>query len=298
MLAILISVFNQFSGINIVFYFAPRLLGLAGLENPLLASVSLGVTNLIFTFVGLWLIDKLGRRSLLYIGSVGYILSLGICAYAFLSTPTLKVVSTSRALVDTVGTIERAEQGMIFLADEDKAGLLKAHEAQKERLVELCSAEWYTGTRPVFAPEGTSTDVEKMIIGTDATRAQVKAIAAACQEEAGGLVAATSMIVLVCLIAFIAAHAIGQGTVIWVFISEIFPNDHRAAGTALGSATHWMCAAGMTSLFPIVVGAVETGYIFGFFCFMMVLQLLWVKFLVPETKGITLEEMQKKLGIE
>ena len=296
-LAIMVSVFNQFSGINIVFYFAPRLLGLAGIENPLLSSVALGVTNLIFTFVGLWLIDKLGRRSLLYVGSVGYILSLGICAYAFLGNPTLKVVSASKDLGDTVASITYAEEGKTFVSDKDKAELLKTYDSQKKGLVELCGADWYAGSRPSLAAEGTSTDVGKMVIGTDATYAQVSEIAAACKDEAAGLLGGTSMLVLVCLIDFIAAHAIGQGTVIWVLISEIFPNDHRAAGTALGSATHWVCAAGMTTLFPIVSARVETGSIFAFFCFCMCLQLLWVKFMVPETKGISLEEIEKKLGV-
>ena len=104
-------------------------------------------------------------------------------------------------------------------------------------------------------------------------------------------------LVLICLIGFIAAHALGQGTVIWVFIGEIFPNDHRAAGQALGSATHWICAAGLSFFFPIAMEHYEPGQLFGFFTFMMVLQLLWVIFLVPETKGVPLEEMPSRLGI-
>ena len=132
LLAILIAFFNQLSGINAVLYFAPRIFEMTGLgkEAALLQSVGIGITNLAFTFVGLWLIDRLGRRTLLYIGSVGYIVSLGLTAWAFFT-----------------------------------------------------------------------------------------------QHYA---------IVPVCIFAFIAAHAIGQGTVIWVFISEIFPNRHRAEGQALG----------------------------------------------------------------
>ena len=100
------------------------------------------------------------------------------------------------------------------------------------------------------------------------------------------------------LFAFIAAHAIGQGAVIWVFISEIFPNRHRAQGQALGSATHWVFAALLTTFFPLMMAAMAPGYVFCLFCGMMVLQLIWVKFMVPETKGVPLEEMQKRLGIE
>lgn len=203
MLAFLVAFFNQLSGINAILYFAPRIFEMTGLgeKAAMLQSVGIGVTNLLFTFVGLWLIDRLGRRTLLFIGSFGYILSLGLTAWAFFTQH--------------------------------------------------------------FS------------------------------------------IVPVCIFAFIAAHAVGQGTVIWVFISEIFPNRHRANGQALGSFTHWIFAALLTTIFPMMVtmsGADEHpqrgGYIFLFFCFMMVLQLLWVKFLVPETKGVPLEAMQRKLGVE
>ena len=195
LLAVLLAFFNQLSGINAVLYFAPRIFELTGLEAKaaLLQSVGIGVTNLIFTFVGLGLIDRLGRRTLLYIGSVGYIASLGLVAWAFFT-------------------------------------------------------EHFS-------------------------------------------------IVPVCIFAFIGAHAVGQGAVIWVFISEIFPNRHRAEGQALGSFTHWIFAALLTTFFPKMVTAFAPGYVFLFFCGMMVLQLVWVKFMVPETKGVPLEQMQKKLGI-
>jgi MFS family permease len=166
---------------------------MTGLDKSaaLLQSVGIGVTNLVFTFIGLWLIDRLGRRTLLYIGSFGYIASLGLCAYSF-----------------HVGAYS---------------------------------------------------------------------------------------IVPVCIFAFIAAHAIGQGAVIWVFISEIFPNRNRAAGQSLGSFTHWLFAALLTLFFPKMVEVFSPVTVFGFFCFMMVLQLAWVKFMMPETKGIQLEKIHEKL---
>jgi sugar porter (SP) family MFS transporter len=196
MLAIMIAFFNQLSGINAVLYFAPRIFELSGLaaKAALLQSIGIGVTNLVFTFVGLWLIDRLGRRTLLFIGSFGYIASLGLVAWAF-----------------------------------------------------------FTGH---FA------------------------------------------IVPVCIFAFIAAHAIGQGSVIWVLISEIFPNRHLAEGQALGSFTHWIFAAALTTFFPKMVSAFPPGYVFLFFAGMMVLQLIWVKVWVPETKGVPLEQIQRQLGIE
>jgi sugar porter (SP) family MFS transporter len=196
LLAILIAFFNQLSGINAVLYFAPRIFEMTGLgaKAALLQSVGIGVTNLIFTFVGLWLIDRLGRRTLLFIGSFGYILSLGLTSWAFFTQH--------------------------------------------------------------FS------------------------------------------IIPICIFGFIAAHAVGQGAVIWVFIAEIFPNRHRAEGQALGSFTHWLFAALLTSFFPKMVTAFAPGYVFLFFCAMMVLQLVWVKTMVHETKGVPLEQIQKRLGIE
>lgn len=196
LLAFLVAFFNQLSGINAILYFAPRIFQMTGLDSQaaLLQSVGIGVTNLVFTYVGLYLIDRLGRRTLLYIGSFGYIISLGLCSWAF-------------------------------------------------------HTEFYA-------------------------------------------------IVPFCIFAFIAAHAVGQGTVIWVLISEIFPNRNRAAGQSLGCFTHWFFAASLTFVFPKMAEALAPATIFGFFCFMMVLQLVWVKTMVPETKGIALEDMQEKLGVD
>jgi sugar porter (SP) family MFS transporter len=195
LLAFLIAFFNQLSGINAVLYFAPRIFEMTGMgaKAALLQSVGIGVTNLLFTFVGLWLIDRLGRRTLLYLGSFGYIASLGLTAWAFF-THHLAIVP-------------------------------------------------------------------------------------------------------VCIFAFIASHAVGQGTVIWVYISEIFPNRHRAEGQALGSGTHWIFAALLTTFFPEMVAGFAPGYVFLFFCGMMVLQLIWVKTMVIETKGVPLEQIQQRLGL-
>ncbi|MCC7031456.1 MAG: sugar porter family MFS transporter [Acidobacteria bacterium] len=194
-LAVLIAFFNQLSGINAVLYYAPRIFELTGLAEraALLQSVGIGITNLLFTFVGLWMIDRVGRRTLLYLGSVGYIASLGLCAWAFAS-------------------------------------------------------EHYA-------------------------------------------------VVPVAIFAFIAAHAVGQGAVIWVFIAEIFPDRHRAAGQSLGSFTHWMFAALLTAFFPAMVTAFPPSAVFLFFCLMMVLQLAWVAMSVPETRGRPLEQIAHDLGL-
>lgn len=195
LLAFFVAFFNQLSGINAVLYFAPRIFSLTGLEASaaILQSVGVGVTNLVFTFVGLYFVDRAGRKTLLVAGSLGYILSLGLCSWAFLT-------------------------------------------------------EMYS-------------------------------------------------IVPWCIFAFIASHAIGQGAVIWVLISEVFPNRNRAAGTALGCGTHWVFAALITMVFPIFVSLVPPGYIFLFFAFMMTLQLVWVFASVPETKGKSLEELERALGL-
>ncbi|MBP0903873.1 sugar porter family MFS transporter [Mariniflexile gromovii] len=193
MLAFLIAFFNQFSGINAFLYYAPRIFEEAGLgeSTALLSSIGIGVTNLIFTLLGVFLIDKLGRKTLMYIGSIGYIVSLGLVSAAF------------------------------FLG-------------------------WTGMAVPVF------------------------------------------------LFLFIAAHAIGQGAVIWVFISEIFPNHLRASGQAFGSSTHWVLAAIIPSLIPFLFShpMIGPGVVFLVFTGMMVLQLLFVAFMMPETKGKTLEELE------
>lgn len=194
MLAFLIAMFNQFSGINAFLYYAPRIFEEAGLgeSTALLSSIGIGVTNMIFTLIGVLLIDRLGRKQLMYIGSVGYIISLSLVACAF------------------------------FL-------------------------HWESIAVPIF------------------------------------------------LFLFIAAHAVGQGTVIWVFISEIFPNHLRGSGQSFGSSVHWILAAIIPSLVPVLFTAIGAGTVFAFFAFMMVLQLLFVAFVMPETKGITLEELSNKL---
>lgn len=194
MLAFLIAFFNQFSGINAFLYYAPRIFEEAGLgeSTALLSSIGIGVTNLLFTILGVYLIDRLGRKTLMYIGSIGYIISLGLVSAAFFFN-------------------------------------------------------WGGLAVPIF------------------------------------------------LFLFIASHAIGQGAIIWVFISEIFPNNLRASGQSFGTSTHWVLAAIIPSLVPILFSTIGAGVVFLVFAIMMVFQLLFVIFMMPETKGISLEELSKKL---
>ena len=196
LLAFLVAFFNQMSGVNFVLYYAPRIFEQAGIEAEAVlgASVPIGIVNLLFTLLGMYLIDNFGRKKLLYVGSFGYIASLSGVSWAFFS----------------------GAQGAI-------------------------------------------------------------------------------VVVFVC--AFIASHAVGQGAVIWVFISEIFPNAVRDYGMSLGSGTHWVMAALITLLTPTVLSTFSGAQIFAFFAGMMVLQLLFVWLIMPETKGLTLEEMEVKLGI-
>ncbi len=276
-LAFLIAFFNQLSGINIILYFAPRLLGLAGISDALLASVCIGFVNLGFTFVGLYLIDRLGRKTLLTIGSFGYILSLGVCAWAFLSFSEFKTVSKSIDLAEAAGRVDRIDRGEAKLQPADEAGAREALATAREAFVRA---------------------IPDVSLPGNAAPAELQALATQTRDTTAETLGGKSTLVLLCLLLFIAAHAIGQGAVIWVFISEIFPNRFRAPGQSLGSATHWVFAALLTLLFPMAIARFEAGWHFAFFCGMMVLQLLWVLTKVPETKGVPLEEMQKKLGFE
>ncbi|MEY2962873.1 MAG: hypothetical protein RL754_134 [Bacteroidota bacterium] len=195
LLAFLLAFFNQLSGINFILYYAPAILENAGFasSDSLLSSISIGGTNLIFTFVGLYLIDRMGRKSLMYIGSIGYIISLAMVAYGF------------------------------------------------------------------------KTD-------------------------------ASASFNLSFILMFIASHAVGQGAVIWVFISEIFPNSVRAAGQAWGTGTHWVFAALITMLGEVVIEAFPGWTVFAFFAVFMLLQLLFTHFMMPETKGTSLEDLQDQLS--
>ncbi|TXN37133.1 sugar porter family MFS transporter [Flagellimonas hymeniacidonis] len=201
LLAFFIAFFNQLSGINFVLYYAPEILERAGLasKESLFSSISIGIVNLIFTLIGIRLIDRLGRKQLLKIGSLGYIVSLAMVGWCFYSD-------------------------------------------------------------------------------------------------------ASSTLLLTFILVFIASHAVGQGAVIWVFISEIFPNSVRAYGQSWGTGTHWVFAAVITLITPIFLDA-DNGIfkdnpwpIFLFFALMMVLQLLWAIFIMPETKGVSLEELGRKLS--
>ena len=284
-LAFLVAFFNQLSGINAILYFAPRIFKLAGLgeDAALLNSVGIGVTNLLFTFVGLYLIDRLGRRTLLYLGSLGYIASLGLCAWAFFAyAPQFKVANMAITLSSATENLEKAENLPQPVA-RDIQRFSDALTEAKEKLTAASQAVGY---------EGSSLEIPSTARGEELT-----AIADAALQDASEKSGSGGTMVMLCIFAFIAAHAIGQGAVIWVFISEIFPNQVRAAGQALGSFTHWIFAAGLTTVFPWMISTFAPGKVFLFFCGMMVLQLLWVATMVPETKGVPLEDMQKKLGI-
>lgn len=130
-----------------------------------------------------------------------------------------------------------------------------------------------------------------MLVGSIGYIASLSAAAYAFYTGTGGI------LLLVSLLVFIASHAFGQGAVIWVFIGEIFPNRVRARGQALGSFTHWFMAALISWTFPMIA-ARSGGHAFAFYALCMVGQLLWVLFLMPETKGISLEQIQRRLGID
>ena len=284
LLAFLVAFFNQLSGINAILYFAPRIFELAGLGKnaALLNSIGIGITNLVFTFAGLYLIDRIGRRTLLYTGSWGYIASLGACAFAFLAfAAPFQVANTAISLKASIASLEKAESRTIR-NEADIDHLTVQVNLAKQELVAASLQPGYTGEPVKFADAGST---QQTITAADSALQQ-----AGHQSGIGGT------LVMLCIFAFIAAHAIGQGAVIWVLISEVFPNQHRAAGQSLGSFSHWIFAALLTTLFPWMISVFSPASVFGFFCAMMVLQLLWVIAVVPETKGVPLEEMENKLS--
>jgi sugar porter (SP) family MFS transporter len=197
--AVLLAMFNQLSGINAILYYAPRIFEMAGFSQQasFLQPVYIGGANLIFTFLGMSIIDKVGRKTLLITGAIGTAVFLALTAFAFNSTGS-------------------GNQYVIFY-----------------------------------------------------------------------------------LVGFIAFFALSQGAVIWVFISEIFPNSVRSQGSSLGSFTHWIMAAIIAWTFPIFVNKVPNGghYAFIFFSCMMLVSLVFIWRVMPETKGRTLEQIQKDLGI-
>jgi len=209
---------------------------------------------------------------------------LGICAFVFITTPVFKTFTAADNTLAGAANIQAVQEQTRYFSDKDIEKIQTDYTAAKQALESATAIQAFSGDK-VSIPANADVDTVIQI---------AKTVKARASEDLGS----NSMIVLICLLAFIAAHAIGQGTVIWVFISEIFPNDHRAAGQALGSSTHWLCAAGLTFLFPIAIEIFDPGVLFAFFCFMMVLQLVWVRTMVPETKGVSLEKMQKQLGLE
>ena len=194
-LAVLFAVFNQVSGINAIIYYSPRIFEMAGLgaHTSLLSTVGIGLVNFTFTLIAIGFIDKIGRRTLMLIGSVGLILSLGLVSHTF------------------------------FNKD-------------------------FSGFAITFY-----------------------------------------------LMIYIAFFAFSQGAVIWVFISEIFPNEVRAKGQTLGSFTHWIMAAFIAFSFPYLSEKAGGGNTFLFFTVMMMLQLLFVWRLMPETKGKSLEQIETNM---
>ncbi len=193
-LSFLIAFFNQFSGISFVLFYAPEILekGGFGTSDSLFSSILIGLVNLVFTLVGIYFIDKVGRKQLMYIGSIGYVISLSMIAYGF-----------------------------------------------------------YVSSPAIFK--------------------------------------------LIFLLLFIASHAVGQGAVVWVFMAEIFPTKIRSFGQAWGSSILNVCAALIALFGSVLINSISPWKVFTFFALLMVLQLLFTHFMMPETKGVSLEELESKL---
>ena len=260
-LAFCIAAFNQLSGINAVLYYAPMVFRMAGAsrETALSLPIYIGVANFIFTVIALFLIDGFGRKKLMYLGSIGYIVSLAVVGFMF--------TAYSQQFKASMERIELEDR------QETKA------------LQELSLPETVLAIEAAQEPSVPETSGENVPVVEESS------------VESAPIPKIGIYGVLIGLIVFIGGHAVGQGACIWVFIGEIFPNAIRAQGQALGCFTHWIMNAIVAGLFPVTVNLIGPSAVFFVFCGFMVLQLLWVAFLMPETKQIPLEEMQKKLGI-
>jgi uncharacterized membrane protein len=283
-LAICMAAFNQLSGINAILYYAPKVFTIAGAgkELSMFFPVIIGLTNLVFTIAAMFVIDKFGRRKLMFAGSIGYISSLCIVAGAFIVfAPEFNVSIKTIALAEATEKLEKIQTDFNTATPEKKE--FYAEELEKAKsILNKANEELQNVIRKNVPPDDLSLNGDV---------APVTTVPVTTVPMAGIL------IVLGGLMIFIASHAFGQGACIWVFIGEIFPNKVRAQGQALGSFVHWILAAIITQLFPPLLALFGAANIFLLFAGMMVLQLLWVIFAMPETKQIPLEEMQKKLVI-
>jgi sugar porter (SP) family MFS transporter len=289
-LAICIAAFNQLSGINAVLYYAPSVFSMAGASKELsmFLPVVIGLTNLIFTMAAMAVIDSFGRKKLMIAGSLGYIVSLGVVAVAFMMYASEFKVSTANfAVKEAQEKVQQRQDAYDKEQSEfNKEGLKKALNDCVDAVDAAFGARVLVEEPNKFDRD----DINLLKSHIEDTTAQI--------DLTPTVPMSGILIVLVGLMAFIASHAFGQGACIWVFLSEIFPQEVRAQGTALGCFTHWVFAAMVTQLFPPLLGLLGPSNIFFMFSGFMVLQLLWVLTLMPETKQVPLEEMRKRLGIK
>jgi MFS family permease len=269
----------------------------ASKELAMFLPVVIGLTNLVFTMAAMAAIDNFGRKKLMLAGSLGYITSLGIVAAAFMfyapqfnvSTANFAVKEAQAKVQQTQDAFDHAPQETKdFWETELKNALIDCHEAIDAAYNARCRAI-----------TGKDIEIDLITVGSDDIESLQSYIAAITTQEDFDLSPTVPwtgiLIVLVGLMAFIASHAFGQGACIWVFLSEIFPQEVRAQGTALGCFVHWILAATVSMLFPPLLALLGTANVFFLFAGFMVLQLIWVLTMMPETKQVPLEEMQKKM---
>jgi sugar porter (SP) family MFS transporter len=301
-LAICIAAFNQLSGINAVLYYAPSVFSMAGASKELamFLPVVIGFTNLIFTMAAMAVIDNFGRKKLMIAGSLGYITSLGVVAAAFMIYAPQFNVSTANFMVqETQAKVQQCQEALDHAPMETK----DFWETElKNALLDCIEALESSYNARHKANTGEDREIG-LITVHDRREDDIETLKSYIADQEDFDLSPTVpwtgiLIVLVGLMAFIASHAFGQGACIWVFLSEIFPQEVRAQGTALGCFVHWFLAATVSMLFPPLLGLLGTANVFFMFSGFMVLQLIWVLTMMPETKQVPLEEMQKKLGIK
>jgi sugar porter (SP) family MFS transporter len=260
-----IAFFQQITGINAIFYYAPMIFGMAGggQNSAFAQAIILGLTNVVFTVVAMFLIDRLGRKPLLVIGSIGIMISLSIAGFAF------------KAAKYTV-----SDQGIVKIMEV-------ANENNEVQPSDLALLE-----QGLSELKNTTYDDEIAFfneVNAKIGAANYNSFKSAILENS---ISMNAILVLIGLILYVASFAISLGPVMWALLSEIFPNKIRGVMISIVGTWNSVVSFAVATVFPKELAGIGSGYTFLIFAFLGFLTLLFVLKYVPETKGKSLEELE------